>query len=378
MKKTVSLRGRITLICAALLTICCILLTVSNNLSAVRMVDQIHLVPIAPAQTSAAESFPPEAAQEPVTEAAPALRQAQKVFHTRSLLAMAAILGAGLLLIYHLVGRALAPLRQLSSRIHDRTVQDLARPLPVPDSGDEVMELARSFNQMSRRLDRAFVMQRSFSQNAAHELRTPLAVLKMRVGLFRKKRDFAPQATEEFLGIVEREVDRLSDMVDSLLKLTNLEKVPRTDRIGLEELIRQVCEEISLPAERKAAAISAKTVPCFVTGSRELLHRALFNLVENAVKYGPEGGGIWISAAPDGADAVITVTDQGSGIPPELRERIFEPFFRLDTARSRETGGSGLGLALVRAIAEVHGGSVQAGEDQTGRNQFLLRLPTDP
>jgi signal transduction histidine kinase len=373
MKKTVSLRVRITLICAALLAICCILLTISNNLSAVRMMDQIHLVPIASAQTAEAADLVPETDWMPVTEATPVLQQAQRVFHAQSLLAMAAILGIGLLLIYHLVGKALAPLRQLSAQIQDRTVQDLAQPLSVPNSGDEVMELARSFNELSQRLDRAFVMQRSFSQNAAHEFRTPLAVLKTRVGLFRKKRDFAPQATEAFLGILESEVDRLSGMVDSLLKLTNLEQVPRTDRIGLEELLDQVREDGALLAADKGVAISVDAVPCALVGSRELLRRALFNLVENAVKYGPEGGQVWLRGELEGTEAVITVADQGPGIPPELRERIFEPFFRVDTARSRELGGTGLGLALVRAIVECHGGKAEALSG--GGGCFCIRLP---
>lgn len=375
MKKTISLRLRITLVCAALLAICCILLTIVNNLSAAELVDQINAVPILPAQTTSADPSVPEADWEPVTESAPALQRAQKFFHTKSLFAMAAILGAGLVAIYHLVGRALAPLHQLSTQIQNRTVQDLAQPLPVPNSGDEVMELARSFNEMSQRLDHAFVMQRSFSQNAAHEFRTPLAVLKTRVGLFRKKQDFAPQSTEAFLGILEGEVDRLSNMVDSLLKLTNLEQVPRTDRIELQELLHQIAEDLSPLASGKGTCILVKAAPGIMTGSRELLRRALFNLAENAVKYGPDGGQVRLCAELEGADVVITASDQGSGIPSELRERIFEPFFRVDTARSRELGGVGLGLALVRAIAEVHGGSVSVEENQDGGNRFVLRLP---
>ncbi len=375
MKKTISLRLRITLVCAALLAICCILLTIVNNLSAAELVDQINAVPILPAQTTSADHSVPEADWEPVTESAPALQRAQKFFHTKSLFAMAAILGAGLVAIYHLVGRALAPLHQLSTQIQNRTVQDLAQPLPVPNSGDEVMELARSFNEMSQRLDHAFVMQRSFSQNAAHEFRTPLAVLKTRVGLFRKKQDFAPQATEAFLGILEGEVDRLSNMVDSLLKLTNLEQVPRTNRIELQELLHQIAEDLSPLASGKGTCILVEAAPGIITGSRELLRRALFNLAENAVKYGPDGGQVRLCAELEGADVVITASDQGSGIPSELRERIFEPFFRVDTARSRELGGVGLGLALVRAIAEVHGGSVSVEENQDGGNRFVLRLP---
>ena len=375
MNKPLSLRVRITLVCAALLAISCILLTVVNNLSATQMVEQMNAVPIFPAQTTSGIHSAPNADQESVTEATPALQQAQKVFHTKSLLAMAIIMGTGLILIYHLVGRALAPLHQLSTQIQNRTVQDLAQPLSIPNSGDEVMELACSFNEMSKRLDRVFVMQRSFSQNAAHEFRTPLAVLKTQVGLFRKKQDFAPQGIENFLGIVECEVDRLSDMVDSLLKLTNLEQVPRTDQVELRELLHQVAEDLSPMASGKGSTILVDTASGTITGSRELLRRALFNLVENAVKYGPERSQVHLYTELDGTDIVITVADQGFSIPLELREQIFEPFFRVDAARSRELGGTGLGLALVRAIAEVHGGNVTVEENPACGNRFVLRLP---
>ena len=185
-----------------------------------------------------------------------------------------------------------------------------------------------------------------------------MAVLKTRIGLFRKKQDFAPQTTEEFLRILEDEVDRLSGMVDSLLKLTSLEQVPRTDRIELSELLHQVTEDVSSLFSGKGMHISTEAAPGSIQGSRELLRRALFNLVENAVKYGPEGGEVQIHAEPDGANAAITVSDQGPRIPPELRERIFEPFFRLDTARSRDLGGTGLGLALtINRVAVSIGGA---------------------
>ena len=143
-------------------------------------------------------------------------------------------------------------------------------------------------------------------------------------------------------------MDRLSGMVDSLLKLTNLEQVPRSDRIKLGELLHQAAEDVSPLAAKKGIAILVEASPGTITGSRELLRRALFNLVENAVKYGPDGGQTRLCAELNGADIVITVANQGPCIPPELRERIFEPFFRADTARSRELGGVGLGLALVR------------------------------
>ena len=373
MKPFRSLRLRITLLCALLLTLCCAALAVTSNLSAIQLADTITAVPLEPAQSVPSTVIDGQPSL--IAPAAPAIQQAQRIFHTQSLLATAAILAIGLLLIYLLVGHALAPLKDLNTQIQRRTAKDLNQPLSIPDRGDEVTQLAQSFQELSQRLSRAFVMQRSFSQNAAHEFRTPLAVLKTQIGLFRKKQDFAPQTTGAFLDILEGEVDRLSGMVDSLLKLTNLEQVPRTDQVKLQELLDQVAENMSPLASIKGSVLLVDSAPGTITGNRELLRRALFNLVENAVKYGPEGGQVRICAELDGTDMVISVADQGPCIPPELRERIFEPFFRVDTARSRELGGTGLGLALVRAIAEVHGGSVWVEEHQAGGNRFVLRLP---
>ena len=215
MKPFRSLRLRITLLCALLLTLCCAALAVTSNLSAIHLTDTIAAAPLSPA-------LDPEAAAKGTmplltTQAAPVVQQAQQLFQIQSILASTVILATGLLLIYLLVGRALAPLKDLNDQIQGRTAKDLDQPLSIPDRGDEVTQLAHSFDDLSQRLSRAFLMQRSFSQNAAHEFRTPLAVLKTRIGLFRKKQDFAPQTTEAFLSIMESEVDRLSGLVDSLL-----------------------------------------------------------------------------------------------------------------------------------------------------------------
>ena len=373
MKPFRSLRLRITLLCAVLLTLCCVALAVTNNLSAIQMADNIAAVPLVPAQ-STGESYQSAIPMLPL-EADQLVEHEQLAFHIRSLWATVSILVAGLLLIHLLVGRMLSPLNELSAQIQTRTPRDLDKPISIPASGDEVTQLAQSFNAMSQRLGEAFLMQRSFSQNAAHEFRTPLAVLKTRIGLFRKKHDFAPQATEEFLSILEGEVDRLSSMVDSLLKLTNLEQVPREDRIGLDELVQQAAGDMAVLAQKKHTSIVVAASHGTVTGSRELLRRALFNLVENAVKYGPEGGQVQLSASLEGETAIITVADQGPGIPQELRERVFEPFFRVDSARSRQSGGTGLGLALVRAITELHGGSVSIEEAPMGGVRFTLKIP---
>ena len=374
MKKSMSLRLRLTMLCAALLTLCCLLLTLTNNLSAIQMADTIQAAPVLPAQEAAADA----AASLPMMEleASETVRLARGTFHVLSLFAMAAILAAGLFLIYRLVGKALAPLDRLAAQIRVRTAEELDRPLAVPDSGDEVAELARAFNQMSRRLNQVFVMQKNFSHNAAHEFRTPLAILKTRIGLFRKKRDFRPEATQDFLQIMEGEVDRLSAMVDSLLELANLEQVERSGRTSAEQLIQRAVEEIRpAAAARRVSVLVDAASPCPLTGNERLLQRAVFNLLENAVKYSPIGSTVCVLARQVDDLCRIEVTDQGPGIPPEYRQRIFEPFFRVDDARSRQQGGTGLGLALVRAAAEAHGGAVCVEGSPAGGSRFLLELP---
>ena len=279
------------------------------------------------------------------------------------------------LLIYQLVGKALAPLDGLTRQIRERTAEDLARPLELPDSGDEVAELARAFNPMSWRLNQAFVLQKNFSHKAAHEFRAPLAILKARIGLFRKKQDFQPQATLKFLGILESEADRLSAVVGSLLELTNLERMDRSETFTAAELLQTVSEELIPQAEARQVTLVVNVSSGSLVGNRELLHRAVFNLAENAVKYGPEGGIVNIVARHRDDWIRISVEDQGPRIPEYLRQRIFEPFFRVDAARSRQQGGAGLGLALVRAIAEAHGGLAYVRESGMGGNCFVLELP---
>ena len=261
MRKPMSLRLRVTLLCAALLTLCCLLLTVTNNFSAIRMADAIQAVPLLPAQRAELE----DSVSLPMAELhiSDTIQQAQGAFHMQSLLAMVAILALGLFLIYRLVGKALAPLDTLTCQIRERTAADLAQPVEIPDSGDEAAALALAFNQMSQRLNQVFVMQRNFSRNAAHEFRTPLAVLKTRIGLFRKKQDFRPQATLELLQIVEGEVDRLSAMVSELLELTNLERASRGERLSSGQLIRSAADQAAPQAEARSITILVDAAPWY-------------------------------------------------------------------------------------------------------------------
>ena len=356
MRKPMSLRLRVTLLCAALLTLCCLLLTVTNNFSASRLADAIQAVPLLPAQRAELE----DSVSLPMAELhiSDTIQQAQGAFHMQSLLAMVAILALGLFLIYRLVGKALAPLDTLTCRIRERTAADLAQPVEIPDSGDEAAAVALAFNQMSQRLNQVFVMQRNFSRNAAHEFRTPLAVLKTRIGLFRKKQDFRPQATLELLQIVEGEVDRLSAMVSELLELTNLERASRGERLSSGQLIRSAADQAAPQAEARSITILVDAAPCTLAGNAELLRQAVCNLVENAVKYNRENGRVTVRISPDAYQCVISVVDTGIGIPLEHQSRVFERFYRVDKGRSKREGGTGLGLSIVKHITAKYAGQI--------------------
>lgn len=371
MKRIVSLRLRVTLVCAALLAVCCLLLTLTNGLSAMRMADSIQALPVQPAQTVQEGSNLPMVDLE---GSEPTL-QARQTFHVQSVLAAAAVVAVGAVLIYLLVGRTLAPLEELTRQIRGRTAEDLDKPLEISGSSGEVVELAQAFNQMSRRLDQVFIMQKNFSHNAAHEFRTPLAVLKTRIGLFRKKGDTGPQAVQEFVRTVEGEVDRLSAIVGSLLELTNLEQNGREEQVPADGLLREAAEEAAMQARARQISLRLAAEPCEVTGDWALLRQAVSNLVENAVKYSPDGSEVQLIARRGEDCVILEVTDQGPGIPEELQERVFEPFFRVDDARSRQQGGAGLGLALVRAIVEAHGGTVCVEENDGGGSRFVVKLP---
>lgn len=373
MKRTRSLRLRITIACTALLALCCLLITLTNNLSAIRMANTIQAIPVLPAQSVGMK----EGSELPMSEltAITATLHARSIFHAQSLLAMAAILAAGAFLIYRLVGRALSPLDELTRQIRSRTPEDLSRPITTPRCGGEVEELADAFNQMSRRLDQVFVMQKNFSQNAAHEFRTPLAILKTRLSLFRKKYGRQSPEVEELLQITEGEVDRLTGIVGGLLQLTNLAQNTQWEAIPSQALLGTVEKDLFHLASERHISLQTTGEACLLYGDRELLHRAIFNLVENAVKYSPEGSAVTVRAQRSAQRLCISVEDQGPGIPEELRERIFELFFRVDDARTRQQGGTGLGLALVHAIAQFHGGTVSVLENFPSGSRFLLDLP---
>lgn len=372
MKRSIPLRLRVTLVCGVVLTACCLLLTLTHSHYAYEMADAIEAIPLEPAQAAEmTQSLP----MEQITLAQEATRPARQAFRFQSLAAMAVIVVLGCGMVYWLTGKALAPLHQLDAQIRGRTAADLSRPLPVPASADEVAGLTVSFNQMSQNLSRAFEQQKRFSQCAAHELRTPLAILKTRMSLFRKKGLCSTPETAALLDVLEEQTDRLSALVGDLLALTNMEELERSERVDVFQLLKHTEESLRDLANAHQVRLVLDAVPGTVPGNAALLERALFNLGENAVKYNRPGGTVTIRASIRGDTWQVEVADQGSGIPEALLEQVFEPFFRVDPSRSRQLGGAGLGLSLVRSIASLHGGQVRAESAEGQGSRFILTLP---
>lgn len=370
MRHSLSLRLRVTLVCGVLLAVCCLLLTLSHNYYAYEMADAIEAIPLQPSQ-----SVEKEPGEMEVLVPGQVTVPARQAFRMQSLVAMGVIVAAGCLMVYWLTGKALSPLHQLDEQIRSRTAADLSCPLPVPTSGDEVAGLTVSFNQMSQNLGEVFEQQKRFSQCAAHELRTPLAVLKTRMALFRKKGLCATPETEQLLDTLEDQTQRLSELVNDLLALTNLDDLECRETVDVQKLLSDAAENLAQTAQLHAVSLQLQTEPGAVRGNRVLLERAVSNLIENAIKYNRPSGAVTIRAFRQGDTMRVEVSDQGAGIPPQLREQVFEPFFRVDKSRSRQLGGAGLGLSLVRAIADRHKGRVWVEEAQGGGSCFVMQLP---
>ena len=288
-------------------------------------------------------------------------------------LAVTALGGA---VAYFVSGRALKPLKQFTAKAERVQLQSLTEITLSEDEAAEFSRLSRAVNQMLLRLKQAFDAQQQFVGNAAHELRTPLALMQARLDLYMSTDhgDSCPE-TVETIAMMREQTERLSRMVRTLLDMSDLKAVPRTDRIQLAPMIEEVLADLSPLAEKSDVLLSQSGGDLWITGSDVLIYRAIFNLVENGVKYNRPGGSVCVAVSQRGQEAVIEVKDTGCGIPEDFQESVFQPFFRVDKSRSREKGGVGLGLALVWEIAHLHGGDVRVRESDESGTKIELTLP---
>lgn len=276
---------------------------------------------------------------------------------------------------YFVSGQALKPLRKLSQQA-EKIDQDSISDIRLnEDTVKEFRQLSVSVNLMLDRLSESFATQRQFSGNAAHELRTPLAIMQTKLELFAAEHKNLEGDTAELVRSQAEQLDRLSKLVHTLLEMSNLSSAPRSDRIELAPLVEEIITDLTPLASQNDITMEQDCDNVVITGSDALIYRLVFNLIENAVKYNRRGGSVSVSVHKENNVVVVRVSDTGCGIPEEYRESIFQPFFRVDKSRSRQMGGVGLGLALVHEIAVLHGGSVRAEPGNKVGTVFIVTLP---
>ena len=378
-----SLQLKLTLLLSLLMIVSCVLMYFFISHSAVSGMDglQNYMIKVDPQDGDSPITFNvdpkalfPQFEQE--------IQETKESFLLRSVIATTIIILLSSVCTYFLTKKALTPLQKLTSEVSQIQAQNLSTQLPVPNSKDEIAQLTSSFNEMLTRLDNAFSTQKQFSANAAHELRTPLAVLQTNLEVFEKKQKPEMIEYRQLFTMIKEQTARLSQLVGTLLDMTNLKSVPRTDQVSLEELVDEVFCDLDPVAEKAGISIhfddsSSQDSHTDVTGSYVLLYRAVYNLVENAIKYNRPHGSVSVSVKQENGQAMVLVTDTGIGISPENQKKIFDPFFRVDKSRSRAMGGAGLGLALVDSIAKEHRGTVKVLESSSAGSTIVLMLPVD-
>lgn len=280
---------------------------------------------------------------------------------------------------YFISGHALRPIREFSDKIEEVQAQNLSDSRIEENNVKELNQLGISYNKMLERLSDAFEIQRQFTANAAHELRTPLALMQVQLDLYNSASHPGNDAdTLQTIKMVTEQNDKLNRMVKTLLDMSELQTVGRDDKIILDAIVEEVLADLEPLAVEKNIKLIGKCEDATMIGSDILVYRLVYNLVENAIKYNHPLGQVTVTAYQRNKHVYLSVEDTGSGIPKELRERVFEPFFRVDKSRSRELGGVGLGLALVREIVRVHNGSICIKSGKTGGTIFEVTFAQHP
>lgn len=292
------------------------------------------------------------------------------------------VIVAGSCVAYFLIGHYTKPVQQLSAHMKEISPNTLSDSIEIEGGREEIQELVKSFNQMTEQLDEAFAMQRRFSASAAHELRTPITVLRTKLDVFKKKRR-EQHEYDELVTTMETYIDRLSSIITDLLEFAETSELGEVEDVSLDSVIKTVVDDLESVAQNNMVSVQidiqpmaqSETQAFIVKGNTNLLYRALYNLVENAIRYNNEEGSVNITLETRGQEGVIIIADTGVGIAPEQRELVFEPFYRVNKSRSREFGGAGIGLSLVKTILKRHGASITVSENNPQGSVFTIRIP---
>ena len=375
--KRISLQWRITLMTVLLIGVTCVAMNLLLCSSGVyymdTIADSLQGSGTVILNEAGAASFDPQLIA-PNEELTIVVDGAQGRFRTTNWYITAAVTLLSGILAYFVSGRALKPLHSFASQVEMVQMTNLADMKIDEDVLPEFKQLSRSFNQMLERLNTAFAAQRKFTGNAAHELRTPLALMQAQLELFSAEHPAVLPETAEFLALLREQTERLTQMTRTLLEMSNLQQVARNERIQLAPMIEEIFTDLAPLSDKRGVTLTAEGNG-IMTGSDALIYRLIFNLTENAVKYNRQGGSVRVSVTQESEKLLLRVSDTGCGIPEEYQRSIFQPFFRVDKSRSREYGGAGLGLSLVWEIADLHGGFVWVEESSDKGTTIAVELP---
>ena len=370
--KRLSLQWRITIMTALLTCAACVLTNCLVGYTGMRYMDAIgsNISAFNATGEDSPQAFDPTKAT-PDDKVTIVVNDAQESFGTTTWYITAGVTLLGGALAYFVSGRALKPLRAFAAQVERVQPDNLSEIRLSEDVPTELQRCSASFNDMIARLGEGFSTQRQFTGNAAHELRTPLALMQAQVELFISEHSGLQPETAELLGLLQEQTERMSRMTKVLLEMSELRSVPCDDDVELGPLSEEVLTDLAPLAENKDVTLDCAG-DALAIGSDTLLYRLVFNLVENAIRYSRPGSTVNVSISD--SDVFLRVEDQGPGIPKQYRESIFQPFFRLDKSRSRAYGGAGLGLALVWEIAALHGGTVEVETSSENGTVMLVTL----
>lgn len=377
MKKTKSLQLKLTLATAFLIIISC--LTISYSISSFAIVymseiedSAIAILPNDTLATDSEDSF--EVALDPKVALSDMFKDTRDEFWAKSLLITLIITIISSLTMYLVIGHALRPLQNLGKQMGEIQIKNLQTPIVSGNADNEIAQLTNAFNKMLSRLGTNFAEQKQFSANAAHELRTPLAVIRTRLEVLGKSNTVEIEEYKDTIAMITTQIDRLSHVIDVLLEMTELKSAEKTDHISLADMVEEILYDLAAIAESCGITVVQTAGNVEIIGNDTLIYRAIYNLIENAIKYNRDGGKVIIAIEAQENLAVVRISDTGSGIEKSEWEHIFEPFFRIDKSRSRSMGGAGLGLALVREIAKEHSGNAKVVKSSTEGTTIELSL----
>ncbi|MBF0979881.1 MAG: HAMP domain-containing histidine kinase [Clostridiales bacterium] len=377
MKKTKSLQLKLTLATAFLIIISC--LTISYSISSFAVVymseiedSAIAILPNDTLATDSEDSF--EVALDPKVALSDMFKDTRDEFWAKSLLITLIITIISSLTMYLVIGHALRPLQNLGKQMGEIQIKNLQTPIVSGNADNEIAQLTNAFNKMLSRLGTNFAEQKQFSANAAHELRTPLAVIRTRLEVLGKSNTVEIEEYKDTIAMITTQIDRLSHVIDVLLEMTELKSAEKTDHISLADMVEEILYDLAAIAEARGITVVQTAGNVEIIGNDTLIYRAIYNLIENAIKYNRDGGKVIIAIEAQENLAVVRISDTGSGIEKSEWEHIFEPFFRIDKSRSRSMGGAGLGLALVREIAKEHSGNAKVVKSSTEGTTIELSL----